>query len=155
MTRENDYTAFKMCKLCGRPISISYEPDYCPSCVEEAQFKEIREYIREHDVTEHMLAEVFNIPLKKVHKWIAEGRIEYVEGSDGKSIKSVFCQRCGDSISFGTFCPACARIMNGDKTRKYISMSPKESGESNRMRFLDQEKPAQETQKTQVQKTKK
>lgn len=139
MAQENIYTGFKMCKMCGRPLSLSYEPEYCPACTEEALFKEVREYIREHDVTEHMLAEIFNIPLKKVHKWIAEGRIEYVDTNEGKNIKSVFCGRCGASISFGTFCPSCARIMNGGKEKAYISVSPKESKDSSRMRFLDQE----------------
>lgn len=139
MPQENLFTEFKMCKMCGRPLSMDYEPEYCPACTEEALFKEVREYIREHDVTEHMLAEAFDIPLKKVHKWIAEGRIEYVEKGEQKSIRSVFCQRCGAPISFGNFCPSCNRVMAGGKEKSYVSVSKDGGKDSSRMRYLDQE----------------
>lgn len=77
------------------------------------QFREIREYVREHDVNEFQLAEVFGIPLRQVKHWIREGRLEYKEIVN--TVTSLHCQRCGKSIQFGNFCPECNRAEYGVK----------------------------------------
>lgn len=77
------------------------------------QFREIREYVREHDVNEFQLAETFGIPLRQVKQWIREGRLEYKEIMN--MVTSLHCQRCGKSIQFGNFCPECNRAEYGVK----------------------------------------
>ena len=44
------------------------------------------------------------------------------------------CQRCGVPVTFGTLCPDCMRVMNGNKEVSYISFGSKK--DRNRMRFL-------------------
>lgn len=121
--------------MCGRALPINYEKDHCPACEDDVLFKDIREYIRTHDVTEFELAEIFHIPQSKVRKWIKEGRIEYVTGEN--KMMNTRCQRCGIPVSFGTLCPNCMRMMNGGKEVAYISATKK--SDSNRMRYLSNE----------------
>ena len=133
--KKDEYTNYKSCTMCSRQLPIDYEKDFCPACEDDVLFKEVREYIRSHDVTEFELAEVFNISQSKVRKWIKEGRIEYVTGD--KKMMNTRCQRCGVPVSFGTLCPDCMRVMNGSKEVSYISFGSKK--DSNRMRFLSKE----------------
>ena len=139
MNRKDQYTNYKSCSMCGRTMPIDYEKDFCPACEDDALFKEVREYIRTHDVTEFELAEVFHISQTKVRGWIKEGRIEYVSGEN--KMMNTRCQRCGVPVTFGTLCTECMRIMNGNKEVSYISFGSKK--DRNRMRYLsndDEEK---------------
>lgn len=131
----DEYSRYKSCSMCGRQLPIDYEKDYCPACEDDVLFKEVREYIRTHEVTEFELAEIFNISQNKVRRWIKEGRIEYVTGEN--KMMNTRCQRCGIPVSFGTLCPDCMRVMNGSKEVSYISFSSKK--DRNRMRFLSKE----------------
>lgn len=136
MTYKKDvYTNYKSCSMCSRQLPIDYEKDFCPSCEDDVLFKEVREYIRSHEVTEFELAEIFHISQSKVRKWIKEGRIEYVTGEN--KMMNTRCQRCGVPVSFGTLCPDCMRIMNGSKEVSYISFGAKK--DNNRMRFLSKD----------------
>ena len=69
----------KFCAWCHCPIPIDSETEFCKNCEASMQFREIREYVREHDVNEFQLAETFGIPLRQVKQWIREGRLEYKE----------------------------------------------------------------------------
>lgn len=131
----DEYSRYKSCSMCGRQLPIDYEKDYCPACEDDVLFKEVREYIRTHEVTEFELAEIFHISQNKVRRWIKEGRIEYVTGEN--KMMNTRCQRCGIPVSFGTLCPDCMRVMNGSKEVSYISFGSKK--DSNRMRFLSKE----------------
>lgn len=121
--------------MCSRPLPIDYEKDFCSACEDDVLFREVREYIRSHTVTEFELAEILNIPLAKVRRWIKEGRIEYVERE--KKIVSTHCQRCGAPISFGTLCTGCMHIINNDKEVAFLAVTPDK--DRNRMRFLSEE----------------
>lgn len=133
MSLHDQFANYKSCSVCGRQLPADYKKDYCPSCEEEALFKEIREYIRSHRVTEFELAEVFGIPQSKVRKWIKEGRIEYAE--EENKVTNTQCARCGAQISFGTLCTECMHALNGSKDVAYFA--PRSSkGSENRMRFL-------------------
>ena len=101
----------KYCKWCHQPISLEEESDLCPRCQESNEFREIRAYVREHDVNEFQLAEVFGIPLRKVKQWIREGRLEYREIE--QTIVNLHCQNCGKAIQFGSLCPECNRALYG------------------------------------------
>lgn len=130
--QKEQYTNYKSCSMCGRSMPIDYEKDFCPSCEDDVLFKEVREYIRSHDVTEFELAEIFHISQSKVRKWIKEGRIEYVSGEN--KMMNTRCHRCGAPVTFGTLCPDCMRVMNGNKEVSYTSFGS--TKDSTRMRFL-------------------
>ena len=132
MNLKDQYSNYKSCSMCGRLMPVDYEKDFCPACEDDVLFKEVREYIRSHDVTEFELAEIFNISQSKVRKWIKEGRIEYVT-TENKMVNTR-CQRCGVPITFGTLCSDCMRVMNGSKEVSFISAGKKQ--DRNKMRFL-------------------
>lgn len=67
----------KICKECTRPLPQKYEEDLCPTCKENALFRDVKDYIMSHDVTEYDVANYFQIPLGQVRAWIREGRIDY------------------------------------------------------------------------------
>lgn len=100
----------KECKICHKLLSADYEGDVCPHCQEEDLFMRVKDYIRSNVVNEYMVADHFQISIKKVRNWIKEGRIEYVEKDT--QIVGTKCQRCGKPVSFGTLCPDCMRLMN-------------------------------------------
>lgn len=80
----------------------------------------VKDYIRSNVVNEYMVADHFQISIKKVRNWIKEGRIEYVEKDT--QIVGTKCQRCGKPVSFGTLCPDCMRLMNYNN--KKIQLTP-------------------------------
>lgn len=101
----------KFCLWCHRPLASDSESDYCPSCQESLEFREVREYVRTHEVNEFQLAEAFGIPLRRVKGWIRDGRLEYKEMP--QKIKNLHCENCGREIKFGTLCPECNRKFYG------------------------------------------
>lgn len=124
----------KECKICHKLLSADYEGDVCPHCQEEDLFMRVKDYIRSNVVNEYMVADHFQISIKKVRNWIKEGRIEYVEKDT--QIVGTKCQRCGKPVSFGTLCPDCMRLMNYNN--KKIQLTPDfKSQEDDRMRFFE------------------
>lgn len=112
MSEWKNFGNYKKCIMCGRLLAVEYEKDYCEGCEERKLFKDMREYIRLHDVTEYKLAEIFKVPHSKVHGMIESGDIEYT----GKRIALMdLCARCGAPISFGTLCRSCMRLLNRKK----------------------------------------
>ena len=104
---------YKRCEFCGRPLPLDYEEDFCPSCVENNLFREVKEFIRTHDVNEYQVAAHFQIPVRQVKHWIREGRIEYKENTIGQSsLSGLRCEKCGSPVSFGTLCPKCLKTIN-------------------------------------------
>ncbi len=101
----------KFCAWCHRPLAEDCEFELCAACQESMQFREIREYVREHDVNEFQLAEAFGLPLRQVKRWIREGRLEYKEIA--QRIKNLHCENCGKQIQFGSLCPECNRALYG------------------------------------------
>lgn len=109
MNQKNLFDGYKYCEICGKPMAVTYEKDVCPNCVEEQLFHEVRDYIRANDVNEYDVAYEFHISVRKVKKWIQEGRIEYKEGTPVKGIMGVHCKICGKPITFGTICAECMK----------------------------------------------
>ena len=70
----------KNCLRCGKELPLRYEKDYCKNCEEAILFDEVRDYIRDNNVTESEVAEYFGIPKQKVKEWIRDGRVEYSGG---------------------------------------------------------------------------
>ncbi len=134
MKKRDPFSKYKECSICGRPLPTDYDKDFCPACEDDALFREVREYIRTHDVTEFELADIFHIPQSRVRKWIKAGRIEYAP-SESSKMMNTYCQKCGVPITFGTLCANCMRTMNGNKEIAYVSMGAQER-DKNRMRYL-------------------
>lgn len=110
MEHKKLFDEYKYCEICNVPMPLTYEDSVCPGCVEERLFREVKEYIRANDVTEYDVAYEFHIPVRKIKKWIQEGRIEYKEDITQKNIMgSTHCKICGKKISFGTVCPNCLK----------------------------------------------
>lgn len=136
MKLHDQFANYKSCVVCSRPLPLDYDKDFCPDCEDEALFKEIREYIRAHRVTEFELAEVFGISQSKVRKWIKEGRIEYA--TEENKVTSTQCARCGAQITFGTLCTECMRLLNGNKEVAFFAPRGNKTDE-HRMRYLTDE----------------
>lgn len=126
---------YKLCKMCSRPMNIDEKKDTCPFCEENMLFREVRDFIRNNDVTEYQLSERFNISPDKVKAWIKEGRIEYVQAGGDKIVGSR-CQRCGAAVSFGSLCPACLRLMNGEKRRQGVAVFNPANRDGSKMRYM-------------------
>lgn len=124
---------FKFCSVCRRALPLNYEEEMCPGCVENELFGRVKEYIRSKDVTEYQVAEHFQIPHRKVKRWIEDGRIEYKEQTE--RIRNLHCSICGESISFGNLCQKCYK----EKYNTRAGYAPLQEGEhENKMRFLDE-----------------
>lgn len=115
MSDWKDFGNYKKCVMCGRLLPLDQEQDCCESCEDRKLFRDMREYIRMHDVTEYKLAEIFKVPRSKVHSMIASGDVEYAGGVGKRSGATARCARCGAAISFGTYCAGCMRRENSEK----------------------------------------
>lgn len=123
----------KECKYCQKLLPDDYPSDVCPGCKEEYLFSKVRDYIRNNEVNEYMVANEFQIPLRKVRGWIKEGRIEYVDSET--RIVGTKCQRCGKSVTFGMLCPDCMRLLNYSNKKIQLVQKP-DDNRNDKMRFL-------------------
>ena len=89
----------KVCENCKRPLPHDYKENLCPRCLDLALFREVKEFIRTHDVNEYEVAEHFKIPLRQVKSWIKDGRIEYKQSESASTIAGLHCQRCGAPVT--------------------------------------------------------
>ncbi len=121
----------KICKECHRDLPADYPDTTCPACKERLLFSQVKDFIRENDVTEFDVAKEFDIPLFKVKGWIREGRIEYKD-LQPKTMKNLHCQHCGKSITFGSLCTECLRKSNISGS----ASSPFGNQEDEKFRFL-------------------
>lgn len=124
----------KQCSRCHRILAAKFTEDICPACQEEELFGKVRDYIRSNVVNEYMVAEHFDISVRKVRGWIKEGRIEYTENE--ARIVGTKCQRCGKSITFGSMCRDCMRLINLNDKQIRLAENPGDNKDS-RMRFLE------------------
>ena len=124
----------KYCGECKKMLPEEYEYEYCPQCIEQRLFREVRDYIRSNNVTEYDVAEEFQLPVRRVKAWIREGRIQYQEDGEKQVIGSR-CARCGELITIGTFCPKCIKYM---QTPKATLTTGFEKIDASKMRFLDE-----------------
>lgn len=123
------FNSYKYCEKCNRPLPLDFHDSLCPYCRSQELFSEVKEYIRENDVTEYDVAEHFNIPHYRVKQWIREGRIEYKD-ERLNTLTPLGCKKCGAPISFGTLCPKCQKALNVSGH----SRNPEDSGH---IRFID------------------
>lgn len=132
----NLFNNYKSCECCKRPLPLDYEGNYCPTCQENLLFAEVKDFIRENDVNEYDVANYFDIPHSKVKSWIKQGRIEYKDlAKNDHKIKPLHCHKCGEPISFGTYCPKCLKANNGNIGHASVATS----AYNDKMHFLDKD----------------
>ncbi len=96
------------CVRCKKTFAMVNQP-ICPECIaeEEAQFDKIKEYLDENrGATMEEIVEDTGVPLKRIQKWLKDGRLEGIEGSNLK------CSKCGCPITKGKFCQDCAKKLS-------------------------------------------
>ena len=118
------------CEVCNRPLPANSKGTICTFCAEQMLFSEVKDYIRENDVTEYDVTVHFDIPIQQVKRWIREGRIEY-KTKEPSTIR-MHCVVCGAPVAFGTVCAKCLRQQNTSGHSKTLELDP------SRMRYLDE-----------------
>lgn len=112
------------CIRCGKLFNYMGKP-ICSVCIEqdEKDFERVKEYIYDHpkcSMTE--VSKETGISIKKITKFLKEGRLEVVDGAVGW----LTCESCGKEIKSGRFCKECANrlkntlyeVSNRDKDKK-------------------------------------
>ncbi len=98
--------SMRNCPKCGNVFTYVRNP-ICKECQEKEDeiFESVRFYIKENgDKTLEEVAEATDVSIKKILKYIKEGKIEL---ADGTAIE-LPCDGCGRPIRGGKYCPACA-----------------------------------------------
>ena len=110
------------CELCNRTLPANSKSTVCAFCAEQLLFSEVKDYIRENDVTEYDVAQHFDIPIQQVKRWIREGRIEY-KSKELSTIK-MHCVICGAPVAFCTVCSKFQRQQNTSGHSKTLELYP-------------------------------
>jgi len=93
------------CPKCKKVFSY-VSSSYCPACEkeEEALFNIVRDYIKENNTSTMMqVCEATGITMKKLTRYIKEGRLEISKGMHGE----LTCEACGKPVLKGKFCDSC------------------------------------------------
>ena len=95
------------CIKCKQVFNYINTP-YCPKCVkeEEVVFDSVREYIKENpNCTLMETVDATGVSVKKITKYIKDGRLEISKGMQGENIFQ--CELCGIPIIKGKYCDSC------------------------------------------------
>jgi len=99
----------------------------CPNCekAEDEDFKTVKEFIAEHrEANLDMIVKETGIPLKRITKFIREGRLEISKGLQD----SFRCGSCGAPIATGKFCEKCFVSMKTELADALRPADPERSG---------------------------
>ncbi len=111
------------CVRCKKTFAMINLP-ICPECVaeEENQFETIKEFLDENrGATIEEIIEATGVPMKRIQKFLKDGRLEGIEGSGLK------CSKCGVPVTKGKYCPSCAKKLH-DNLATFKSGGELESG---------------------------
>ena len=100
------------CLKCKKVFTYVNTP-YCPACEkeEEALFNTVRDYIKENSTcTMVEVVENTGVTMKKLTRYIKEGRLEISKGMVGE----LTCEICDAPISKGKFCDSCVVKISQD-----------------------------------------
>ena len=128
------------CKSCGRLFNYMGGRPLCPNCITELEkkFKEVKEYLREHEFCSMQeLAESNDVTISQIKQWVREERLTFTSDSP----LSIECENCGAPIKTGKYCINClAKLQNSlqDAVKKPEQVVKKQLRDGDRMRFLDQ-----------------
>lgn len=137
-----DKRLLKFCRICHVSLPTNSTVDICPVCKEQELFIDVKDYIREQDVTEREVAEHFHISLNKVRGWIKEGRITYKEapGIKTEAVGSVKkCRECGmqlPSSSKDNICQTCLGILSASKNSRNTGIMIENPNENSSGRYF-------------------
>ncbi len=98
------------CIRCKQTFAMTNQP-ICPDCIqkEEEQFEEVKAFLDENrGATIEEIIEATEVPIKRIQKWLKDGRLEGIQGSGLK------CAKCGVPITKGKYCPSCAKKLESD-----------------------------------------
>ncbi len=98
--------SMRNCPKCGNVFTFVRNP-ICQECqaIEDETFETVRHYIKENgDKTLEEVAEATEVSVKKILKYIRDGKIE-LSSNEGISFP---CENCGKPISMGRYCAPCA-----------------------------------------------
>lgn len=69
----------KRCTTCGKALPRRHNGELCDDCLYNLRYKDVKEFVLHHDVTELEVADHFDLPLEVVQRWIKEGHLSYKE----------------------------------------------------------------------------
>jgi len=121
------------CLKCKKVFTYFNSP-FCPDCVkeEETVFERVRAYIKENNAcTMADVVEATGVSIKKITRYLKEGRIEISKGMEGQGVLD--CELCGKEITKGKFCDSCAVKISQDMNVLFESPK-KKSGAQIHMR---------------------
>lgn len=114
--------SMRNCPKCGNVFTYISNP-ICRDCqeIEDGIFETVRSYIKEHnDKTLEEVSNATDVSVKKILKYIKEGKIELAEGTG----ITVPCDGCGKPITKGRYCGACADKIKNKFTSNFQKPSP-------------------------------
>lgn len=112
------------CPRCGK-IFTKFSDPLCENCMkaEEALFNRVRVYINEHqDCTIPEVIKETGVTVKKIMKYLREGRLEVSQGMSG----DLTCEKCGKPILTGRFCNNCIISINQQAEQLFGSEKQKQ-----------------------------
>lgn len=116
----------RTCSECGGKYKFDGRGAYtCVECghVTYDDFGKIRMYIDVHGPSPAVaISEGTGVPVQKINRYLRQGRIEIPDGSG----EYIGCERCGEPIRYGRYCPACAAALSKSMS---VSLSSGDIGE--------------------------
>lgn len=130
----------RFCPKCGGKYAFKGAGRYvCEECGYEFfdDFGKVRAFVDEHGPSPAIvISEATGVSITKISEFLRQGRMEIPDGS-GEYIP---CERCGEPIRYGRFCPACAsylvKSMSAVLTSADIGEKPKIKGKMHTESFL-------------------
>ncbi len=98
--------SMRNCPKCGNVFTFIRNP-ICSDCqeIEDQIFETVRRYLKDNgDKTLEEVAEATEVSVKKILKYIKEGKID-IAGNENISYP---CDNCGKPITSGAYCQSCA-----------------------------------------------
>lgn len=109
----------KNCPRCKKIFTPLNNNLLCPNCIkeEEDEFQRVRNYVRENrGVDIHLTSEATQVSVKKIIRYLREGRLEVTEGMQD----FLKCEKCGVPIRTGRFCKNCMDKMSEGLTSMLV-----------------------------------
>ena len=101
------------CPRCGKMFNSVAGKSICDNCEkqEEEDFKKVKEFVDENgEATLDMIVKGTEVSLKRISKFIREGRLEISRG-----LSDAFrCESCGAPIKTGKYCEKCFTSVKTD-----------------------------------------
>ena len=117
------------CVKCKKVFSYFNSP-FCPDCEKEEEqiFEAVRNFIKDHPDCKMMeVVEATGVSIKKITRYLKEGRLEISKGMQGQGILD--CELCGKPITKGKFCDSCAVKISQDMNVLFTTPKKKSGAE--------------------------